>query len=70
MQHLLIRSARCLGSPVIDTSSNIRCIFGVSPIDVTLYLNPLSSIVSLVIQNSQNSIKKFPKVLKFFELIE
>ena len=40
-QNVLIRNASAQGSPVIDPSNNIRCIFGVSPIDVSLYFDPL-----------------------------
>ena len=40
-QNVLIRNALALGSAVIDSSNNIRCIFGVSPVDVSLYFDPL-----------------------------
>ena len=35
-QNVLIRNATAQGSPVIDPSNNIRCVFGVSPVDVSL----------------------------------
>ena len=41
-QNVLIRNASAQGSPVIDSSNNIRCIFGASPVDVSLYFDPFT----------------------------
>ena len=41
-QNVLIRNASAQGSPVIDASNNIRCIFGSSPVDVSLYFDPFT----------------------------
>ena len=41
-QNVLIRNATAQGSPVIDPTNKIRCIFGLSPVDVSLYFDPFT----------------------------